>query len=102
MPYIKPEKRPVLDGLIKTLSGHVTSVGDCNYVITKFTHGELEKAGLCYANINAMIGVLECAKLELYRMIAAQYENQKACDNGHISSLDHTKVQGLRHIKGMI
>ena len=92
MPYIKSEKRPVLDGLITTLSEHCTSVGDVNYIITKFLHQQLEEVGLDYTNINAVIGVLECAKLELYRMVAAKYEDKKRTDNGHISSLDESIV----------
>ena len=92
MPYIKSEKRPVLDGLITTLSELCTSVGDVNYIITKFLHQQLEEVGLDYTNINAVIGVLECAKLELYRMVAAKYEDKKRTDNGHISSLDESIV----------
>jgi len=88
MPYIKPEKRPVLDGLIKTLWNHCTSPGDFNYVITKLLHIELESTGLSYGEINEAVGVLECAKLELYRMIAVPYENDKIMDNGLISKLD--------------
>jgi len=31
---------------------------------------------------------LECAKLELYRMIAAPYEDTKIKENGSVSDLD--------------
>jgi hypothetical protein len=31
-----------------------------------------------------MIGVLECAKLELYRRVAAPYEDAKCEDNGDV------------------
>jgi hypothetical protein len=37
-----------------------------------------------YTNINAVIGVLECVKLELYRRLAASYEDKKVVENGDI------------------
>ena len=37
-----------------------------------------------YSKINALIGVLECAKLELYRRVAAPYENDKIDENGDV------------------
>jgi hypothetical protein len=42
------------------------------------------KAGLSYKNINQAIGALECAKLELYRRVAAPYEDKKALINGDV------------------
>jgi hypothetical protein len=60
--------------------------------MTKIIHRYIEKHGLCYATINEVIGVLECAKLELYRMIAAKYEDKKRAENGNISSLNESIV----------
>ena len=37
-----------------------------------------------YARINELIGVLECAKLELYRRIAVPYEDTKIAENGDV------------------
>ena len=37
-----------------------------------------------YADINSAIGVLECAKLELYRRQAAPYEDKKIEENGEV------------------
>jgi len=39
---------------------------------------------LKYSNLNELIGVLECAKLELYRRVAAPYEDEKALINGDV------------------
>lgn len=78
MPYIKPEQRAELDKHIIRLTSIINfhaSHGAMNYTITKLIHGYLKIHGLNYVNINAMIGILECAKLELYRMIAVPYEN---------------------------
>jgi hypothetical protein len=37
-----------------------------------------------YAHLNEAIGVLECAKLELYRRIAAPYEDRKMGETGEV------------------
>jgi len=92
MPYIKPSRRIVLNELIETLSDHINSAGEFNYAITRLVHDMVERMGLNYATINEVIGVLECVKLELYRMVAAPYENKKREANGHISELDNDTV----------
>jgi len=62
--------------------------GELNYVITTLVHSYIRRNSLRYSTLNAVIGVLECAKLELYRMVAAPYENGKQMENGPISELD--------------
>jgi hypothetical protein len=37
-----------------------------------------------YAEINEVVGVLECCKLELYRRLAAPYEDTKIKENGDV------------------
>lgn len=37
-----------------------------------------------YDSLNAVIGVLECAKQEFYRRAAVPYENQKITENGDV------------------
>jgi len=64
------------------------SCGELNYLITKAIHRYIQKRGLCYSVINEVIGVFECCKLELYRQIAAKYEDEKKKENGSISELD--------------
>lgn len=88
MPYIKKEKRDELFVPIAQLSELITCEGDLNYIITTLTHMELMKKGLNYQHVNNLIGALECAKLELYRVIAAPYEDIKMKENGNVSSLD--------------
>jgi len=39
--------------------------------------------------INEVIGVLECAKLELYRRVAAPYEERKRIENGEVYAVLH-------------
>ena len=90
MPYIKQENRDIFDPLLeKIIRGvEVCEVGDLNYVITRIIHKWVKTKGLQYKNLNAAIGVLDCAKMELYRMVAAPYENGKQMENGPISELD--------------
>ena len=83
MPYIIPELR----NNVGSESGPI-SPGELNYLITASCHEYIIRNGLCYATINEAIGVLECAKLELYRQVAAKYENKKKSENGPVSELD--------------
>ena len=58
--------------------------GELNYVITRLVDRFLQRYGRGYTTINQLIGVLECAKLELYRRIAAPYEDVKIQENGDV------------------
>lgn len=73
-----------MDSLIK----NICHCGQLNYAISKLVHLYLKGLGVKYARINEAVGVLECAKLELYRMIAAPYERIKRDENGPVSGLD--------------
>lgn len=57
--------------------------GELNYLLTyhvlKYLGGSTR-----YADINEVIGVLECMKLELYRRVAAPYEDKKCAENGDV------------------
>lgn len=80
MPYIIPEDRAVLE----PHSEHeAMTPGELNFQVTVLVDTYL--AGhLDYQAINDVIGVLECAKLELYRRIASPYEDQKIDLNGDV------------------
>lgn len=58
------------------------NAAELNFVTSGFIANFLEHQGVNYANINEMIGALECAKLELYRVLASPYEDMKAEQNG--------------------
>lgn len=89
MPYITQELRIHVDEEIDVLAskiGRDTSRmakrdGILNYIITRLI-SILYKTS--YTELNAAIGVLECAKLELYRRRLALYENEKALENGDV------------------
>jgi hypothetical protein len=82
MPYIKPATRPLLDLRIESLAAGVLDEGELNYAISRLVSLWIDTPR--YSAINAAIGVLECAKLELYRRLAAPYEDIKIAENGDI------------------
>lgn len=82
MPYVKQTDRQRLDG-----GAEADGPGELNYVITKKIDSYLGRKGLSYANLNEIIGVLECAKLEIYRRIVAKYEDSKIAENGDVYTI---------------
>lgn len=81
MPYVRQDRREILEPLLAELSSAIQSPGDFNYVITRLLVRECPDG---YADYNALIGVLECAKLEYYRRAVAVYEDQKIRENGDV------------------
>lgn len=84
MPYIEDAKR----GALEFENALPVTPGELNYAISSLTHRYLKAKGLTYANVNEAVGVLECVKLELYRTVAAPYEDGKRAENGKVSDLD--------------
>jgi len=79
MPYIDQAIRASLED-----GRGPTKVGELNYLVTRLLDSYLMTNGLSYTQINAVIGVLECAKMELYRRIAAPYEDKKSREAGDV------------------
>jgi len=88
MPYIKQEDRQKFLQPAKNLGETATCAGDLNYIMTVILHSYIKEKGLRYANINEVIGALECCKLELYRAIAVPYENVKMNENRAVGVID--------------
>jgi len=87
MPYIKKERRRELSVPADwPMIGHAQDVGELNYQITCLVDDFISRKKLKYSEINSAIGVLECAKMELYRRIAAPYEDKKCEENGDVYS----------------
>jgi hypothetical protein len=97
MPYIKEKDRERLiqksiseDCTTAFLQGEICETsGELNYMITNMILGFLDRkeeqdGKQSYARINDAIGALECAKLELYRRLAAPYEDKKITENGDV------------------
>lgn len=88
MLYITQEARtPAVNAVV----GHFVDaanncyVGELNYILSSIVYEWMMEHGLSY---NSAIGVLECMKLELYRQVAAPYEDRKKKENGPVSELD--------------
>jgi hypothetical protein len=91
MPYIKQTQRTVLEDEIQELVNRITTAipedqydGVLNYVITEIVHRLILTPGVRYARIQQIVGVLECAKLEVYRKVAGPYEDVKIEENGDV------------------
>ena len=91
MPYIKQDKRMVLDPVIDKLHKVLVDMeldddennmeGNLNYIITKLLRMCYGKS---YREINDAMGMLSCVMMEHYRTVAAPYEEQKKFDNGDV------------------
>lgn len=91
MPYIKQDKRNVLDQAINDLHDALVGLelddesnnmeGNLNYSITRLLR-------MCYSDsyreINDAMGVLSCVMMEHYRTKAVPLENQKMYENGDV------------------
>ena len=102
MPYIDQDSRDKFDSKIDALAEALrienlrigeNTPGNLNYVITELLVAWLRghayysrafPAATNYSSFNEVIGVLECAKLELYRRQIAPYENKKCEENGDV------------------
>jgi hypothetical protein len=85
MPYIPKSERADYDEdlgeLIYELRAQGWKPGHLNYVITTLMVSRLDDK-MNYDNINELVGVLECTKLELYRALVGHYEDSKIRTNG--------------------
>ena len=91
MPYINQGGRAKFEDLLETfdlLSVGDMAAGELNYVISSIVHEWLIRHRVSYGTLNQAIGVLECAKLELYKQVVAPYEEKKKAENGPVSGLD--------------
>ena len=88
MPYIKADEREwvakTLEELAKELRLTSSYPGMLNYVISATMNNILREIGLNYIAANALVGCLDCAKMELYRRVVAPYEDQKRRINGDV------------------
>ena len=88
MPYIKNTDRKQFDIHINELITALHAVpenieGNLNYIISSLVDGLLE-SGVKYKKLNALVGALECAKLEFYMRVARPYEDEKIIENGEV------------------
>ncbi len=85
MPYIDKPSRSLFDRHIDALVLQTSTPGDLNYIITRLLKQHFcLPDGVRYTHLNEAIGILECAKLEFYRIFAAPYEDEKIKENGPV------------------
>jgi hypothetical protein len=87
MPYISQQRRQLYDEAIAALAAKFdadTPGGDINYIITRLLVHWIRKRGLSYAVLADAVGVMETAKLELYRRVVDPYEDRKIEENGDV------------------
>jgi len=97
MPYIDEEERKELDFAIDIMVNNILDnknslcnpndfsnfLGRINYCFSRVIMGVMKN--ISYKNIAMATGVLENIKQELYRRVAANYEDRKIVENGDIS-----------------
>lgn len=93
MPYIKQYKREVLDSAIDEVVNALRELesddpansfaGNLNYLISSILYKSYGGQPR-YDDINEIVGMLECCKMEFYRRIAAPVENKKIVENGDV------------------
>jgi hypothetical protein len=85
VPYIPRNTRGAFMVAIQRIAllVRIASAGEFNFIITRLLTAWLGEHPT-YGRFNEAIGVLECAKLELYRRMVAPYEDGKAAINGDV------------------
>jgi len=86
MPYIKQEERDRLNQLVQDMNrAKLDTEGTLNYLITQLCQAYVRQhPPFGYKVANAVIGALECAKLEYYRRVVSNYEDKKIAENGDV------------------
>lgn len=97
MPYVKRETRDRLDPLIRPLQQELEDLlggnldpmrcaGALNYIVTRLamTVVQLPVGDASYGTIALVVGVLRTAADELYRRVAAPYEQRMMRRNGDV------------------
>lgn len=77
MPYVPEEDR-------ERAARYPRTPGELNYAITKLLTWYLGVKGENYTHLQDCVAACECAKLELYRRVAAPYEDKKCSENGDV------------------
>jgi hypothetical protein len=86
MPYIPEQQREDihLDMQDVGIDWVPENAGELNFVVSTFIANYIRTKGLKYAVVNEMVGALECAKMELNRVIIGPYEDIKIAENGPV------------------
>jgi len=89
MPYIEQGQRKPIDDLVRLIKFKSDcKIGIFNYLITRFMCSWIKSKGESYTTYNELIGVLEAAKLELYRRLVSKYEDTKLASSGECYDIE--------------
>lgn len=80
MPYINDSARKAINCGERVAKNE----GELNFVLTQECLTFLSERGKRYETFNAIIGALECCKLEFYRRMIVEYEDKKIETNGDV------------------
>lgn len=84
MPYINKQlQRDKFQQIVELVSEETTE-GELNFILTTLIGRYVIKKGLCYRNINDVLGALTGCMLEFYRRVAVPYEDMKIEENGDV------------------
>jgi len=91
MPYIRPQVRDIIDPEVEALILQIKNStaeddrdGVLNYTISRIVGSCFKGSGWRYKTIARAVAVFECAKLEFYRRIGTEREDQAILVNGDI------------------
>lgn len=86
MPYISEESKDKVDkGLVALGLSEFECAGDLNYAIHQLIAKYIAQNNRSYQTYNDIVGVLDCAKMELYRRLVSDYEDKKMSQNGDVA-----------------
>ena len=95
MPYISDALRKEIDKELANLLARLhTNIGEhemagvVNYIVSRILAQSFQEN---YFGFNTAIGVLECAKMELYRRRIGPYETKKINTNGDLPEWKESK-----------
>jgi hypothetical protein len=86
MPYIRESDRTQYREFFSRLP-YIKDEGNLNYVLSKVILDYIGNKDHSYATFNAVIGVLSCIKMELYRRVISFYEDEKIKQNGDLREM---------------
>lgn len=85
MPYINRDRQSDFEELVKMArQQRIDNPGELNYLFSAMVLEFLRQHGFNYTQMNAVVGVYECAKDEFQRQVLHPYENEKMKQNGNI------------------
>jgi len=84
MPYIKQEKRLILENYLEEIAPSLEAKGELTYCIYKLGIEYLKHHDINYQNISDCISAMNDAAAEFRRRILNDYEDEKIRENGDI------------------